>query len=111
MNQAKAVLFQPASEFLPMIDEVGRHLSFGSVNNASTIVLMHKGTNHIESYLICLLKVYKALEEKTKSTPGAKVENNKFCLSVHFRCVDEKVRNFFLFLNSFLRVPTSYFML
>ncbi|MFS7918690.1 putative trehalose-phosphatase [Helianthus anomalus] len=28
--------------------------------------------------------------EKTKSTPGAKVENNKFCLSVHFRCVEEK---------------------
>ncbi|XXG39098.1 hypothetical protein AAC387_Pa01g0148 [Persea americana] len=51
----KAVLFQPASEYLPMIDEV-----------------------------------YKALLEKTKSTPGAKVENNKFCVSVHFRCVDEK---------------------
>jgi trehalose 6-phosphate phosphatase len=34
--------------------------------------------------------VYKTLVEKTKSTPGAKVENNKFCLSVHFRCVDEK---------------------
>ncbi|KAG9451545.1 hypothetical protein H6P81_011510 [Aristolochia fimbriata] len=51
----KSVLFQPASEFLPMIDEV-----------------------------------YKALVEKTKSIPGAKVENNKFCVSVHFRCVDEK---------------------
>lgn len=50
-----AVIFQPASEFLPMIDEV-----------------------------------YKELLEKTKSTPGAKVENNKFCVSVHFRCVDEK---------------------
>ncbi|KAK1264161.1 putative trehalose-phosphate phosphatase 6 [Acorus gramineus] len=36
-------------------------------------------------------KVYKALMEKTKSIPGAKVENNKFCLSVHYRCVDEKV--------------------
>ncbi|XP_050365898.1 probable trehalose-phosphate phosphatase J [Argentina anserina] len=51
----QGVLCQPASEFLPMIDEV-----------------------------------YKLLLEKTKSTPGAKVENNKFCLSVHFRCVDEK---------------------
>ncbi|XP_022753052.1 probable trehalose-phosphate phosphatase D isoform X2 [Durio zibethinus] len=50
----QGVLFQPASEFLPMIDEV-----------------------------------YKALGEKTKSIPGAKVENNKFCVSVHFRCVDE----------------------
>ncbi|XP_020255683.1 probable trehalose-phosphate phosphatase 6 [Asparagus officinalis] len=54
-TKAKAVLFQPASEFLPMIDEV-----------------------------------YKALVEGTKGTPGAKVENNKFCVSVHFRCVDEK---------------------
>ncbi|KAL5753509.1 hypothetical protein ACOSP7_021729 [Xanthoceras sorbifolium] len=51
----QSVLFQPASEFLPMIDEV-----------------------------------YKKLVEKTKSTPGAIVENNKFCLSVHYRCVDEK---------------------
>ncbi|XP_051117918.1 probable trehalose-phosphate phosphatase J isoform X1 [Andrographis paniculata] len=49
------VLFQPATEYLPMIDEV-----------------------------------YKALLEVTKGTSGAKVENNKFCLSVHFRCVDEK---------------------
>ncbi|KAH7683874.1 HAD-superfamily hydrolase subfamily IIB protein [Dioscorea alata] len=53
--KAKAVLFQPASEFLPMIDEI-----------------------------------YKALLEKTKSIPGAKVENNKFCVSVHYRCVDEQ---------------------
>ncbi|KAK7321171.1 hypothetical protein VNO77_31530 [Canavalia gladiata] len=51
----EGVLFQPASEFLPMINEV-----------------------------------YNILVEKTKSVPGAKVENNKFCLSVHFRCVDEK---------------------
>ncbi|KAA3465299.1 putative trehalose-phosphate phosphatase D [Gossypium australe] len=51
----QGVLFQPASEFLPMIDEV-----------------------------------YKGLVEKTKSIGGAKVENNKFCVSVHFRRVDEK---------------------
>ncbi|KAK3226118.1 hypothetical protein Dsin_005980 [Dipteronia sinensis] len=51
----ESILCQPASEFLPMIDEV-----------------------------------YQKLVEKTKSTPGAKVENNKFCLSVHYRCVDEK---------------------
>nr|GMC56432.1 probable trehalose-phosphate phosphatase J [Ipomoea batatas] len=49
------LLCQPATEFLPMIDEV-----------------------------------YKALLGKTKSIPGAKVENNKFCLSVHYRCVEEK---------------------
>ncbi|POO02839.1 Trehalose-phosphatase [Trema orientale] len=55
---AKGVLFQPASEFLPMIDEV-----------------------------------YKKLVERTKSTPGAKVEHNKFCCSVHYRCVEEKKWN------------------
>ncbi|CAA2945365.1 probable trehalose-phosphate phosphatase J [Olea europaea subsp. europaea] len=52
---AQSVLCQPASEFLPMVDEV-----------------------------------YRTLLDVTKSTPGAKVENNKFCCSVHFRCVDEK---------------------
>lgn len=36
-------------------------------------------------------QAYKALVDKTKDTTGARVENNKFCLSVHFRCVDEKV--------------------
>ncbi|GAB4861203.1 hypothetical protein Ancab_036361 [Ancistrocladus abbreviatus] len=51
----QAVLCQPASEFLPVIDEV-----------------------------------YGILLEKIKSTEGAKVENNKFCLSIHFRCVEEK---------------------
>ncbi|PAN35216.1 hypothetical protein PAHAL_6G190600 [Panicum hallii] len=53
--KAKGVLFQPASQFLPMIEQV-----------------------------------HESLVEKTKSIPGAKVENNKFCVSVHFRCVDEK---------------------
>ncbi|OIW02390.1 hypothetical protein TanjilG_04983 [Lupinus angustifolius] len=51
----EAVLFQAASQFLPMINEV-----------------------------------YKILVEKTKCVPGATVESNKYCLSVHFRCVDEK---------------------
>nr|XP_018680298.1 PREDICTED: probable trehalose-phosphate phosphatase 6 isoform X2 [Musa acuminata subsp. malaccensis] len=54
-KKKKTVLFQPASEFLPMIK-----------------------------------KVHKALSKKTKPIPGAKLENNKFCVSVHFRCVDEK---------------------
>ncbi|CAH2073305.1 unnamed protein product [Thlaspi arvense] len=51
----QSLLYQPASDYLPMIDEV-----------------------------------YKQLLEKTKSTPGVKIENHKFCASVHFRCVDEK---------------------
>ncbi|KAI3468902.1 hypothetical protein Pfo_025565 [Paulownia fortunei] len=47
-------LFQPASEFLPMIDEVFRNLV-----------------------------------EISKDIEGAKVENHKFCASVHYRNVDE----------------------
>ncbi|CAA0834591.1 Trehalose-phosphate phosphatase A [Striga hermonthica] len=55
-KQGKEVnLFQPASEFLPMIDEV-----------------------------------FESLIEITKDIAGAQVENNKFCVSVHYRNVDEK---------------------
>ncbi|CAH2076020.1 unnamed protein product [Thlaspi arvense] len=54
-EDSKSILCQPATEFLPMIDEV-----------------------------------YQKLTEKTSLTPGAKVENNKFCVSVHFRRVNEK---------------------
>ncbi|XP_073102072.1 probable trehalose-phosphate phosphatase F isoform X2 [Elaeis guineensis] len=55
-KQGKEVnLFQPASEFLPLIDEV-----------------------------------FCSLVDNTKDIKGAKVENNKFCVSVHYRLVDEK---------------------
>lgn len=43
-----------------------------------------------KEFLPMIDEVYKTLVEKTKSIPGAKVENNKFCLSVHYRCVEEK---------------------
>ncbi|KAK9990201.1 hypothetical protein SO802_025186 [Lithocarpus litseifolius] len=36
-------------------------------------------------------EVFKQLVERTKSNFGAKVENNKFCVSVHFQRVEEKV--------------------
>uniref|UniRef100_A0A8R7UUK1 Trehalose 6-phosphate phosphatase n=2 Tax=Triticum TaxID=4564 RepID=A0A8R7UUK1_TRIUA len=51
----EANLFQPARDFLPMIDEVS-----------------------------------KALLEVTRGIEGASVEDNKFCVSVHYRNVDEK---------------------
>jgi len=51
----EANLFQPALEFLPMIDEVS-----------------------------------KSLLEATSGIKGANVENNKFCVSVHYRNVAEK---------------------
>lgn len=38
-----------------------------------------------------LYKVFTSLVEITKDIKGAKVENNKFCVSVHYRNVDEKV--------------------
>ncbi|PIN00470.1 Trehalose-phosphatase [Handroanthus impetiginosus] len=41
-------------------------------------------------FLPMIDEVYKALTEKVKYIPGALVENNKFCLSVHYRCVEEK---------------------
>ncbi|KAF9624235.1 hypothetical protein IFM89_008970, partial [Coptis chinensis] len=46
-------------------------------------------SNQCSEFLPMIDEVYKALLEKTKSVPGAKVENNRFCVSVHFRCVDE----------------------
>ncbi|XP_073293015.1 trehalose-phosphate phosphatase A-like [Primulina huaijiensis] len=55
-KQGKEVnLFQPAIEFLPIIEEA-----------------------------------FRSLVEITKDIVGAKVENNKFCVSVHYRNVDEK---------------------
>jgi hypothetical protein len=36
-------------------------------------------------------QVYKSLVEATRSIKGANVENNKFCVSVHYRNVDKKV--------------------
>lgn len=41
-------------------------------------------------FLPIIDEVYRALIEKVKHIPGAKVENNRFCLAVHYRCVDEK---------------------
>ncbi|XP_075521177.1 putative trehalose-phosphate phosphatase H [Primulina tabacum] len=41
-------------------------------------------------FLPIINEVYKTLIEKIKHIPGAKVENNKFCLSVHYRRVEEK---------------------
>jgi trehalose 6-phosphate phosphatase len=74
-NKAKAggVLFQPASEFLPMIEEV-----------------------------------HERLAETTRCIPGAKVENNKFCVSVHFRCVDEKVGSRCVALRAWPQMPVAF---
>ncbi|RLN12131.1 putative trehalose-phosphate phosphatase 8 [Panicum miliaceum] len=49
-------------------------------------VLLHPA----REFLPVIDKAFRALEERTRATPGARVEHNKFCLSVHFRCVAEK---------------------
>ncbi|KAL8215569.1 hypothetical protein R6Q57_022406 [Mikania cordata] len=43
-----------------------------------------------KEFLPMMKEVYELLLEKTKEIIGANVENNKFCLSVHFRCVAEE---------------------
>ncbi|KAL8243186.1 hypothetical protein R6Q59_009444 [Mikania micrantha] len=43
-----------------------------------------------KEFLPMMNEVYELLLEKTKGIIGANVENNKFCLSVHFRCVAEE---------------------
>lgn len=58
------------------------------------------------------LKVYKALVEKTKFIQGSRVENNTFTLSVHYRCVEQKViRKTLHLVVSFIVDNKSYFLL
>ncbi|PKU71528.1 trehalose-phosphate phosphatase A-like [Dendrobium catenatum] len=40
-------------------------------------------------FLPMIDEVFRSLIEKTKDIKGSKIENNKFCLSVHYRLVDE----------------------
>ncbi|KAJ8505352.1 hypothetical protein OPV22_006238 [Ensete ventricosum] len=78
-EQGKEVhLFQPASEFVPMINEV-----------------------------------YKSLLDITKNITGVKVENNKFCVSIHYRNVDEKMweevgKHVFGLLKDFSRLRVTH---
>jgi trehalose 6-phosphate phosphatase len=39
-------------------------------------------------FLPMISEVRELLAAKVGDIPGAKVEDNKFCLSVHFRCVE-----------------------
>lgn len=56
--KGKIVSYQPASEYLPLMDEVCQ-----------------------------------ALKERAKFYKGARVEHNKYCVTVHFRCVKEEIWN------------------
>lgn len=37
------------------------------------------------------MQVFRSLVENTKDIEGVKVENHKFCASVHYRNIEEKV--------------------
>ncbi|KAA3460416.1 trehalose-phosphate phosphatase A [Gossypium australe] len=81
--QGKGVkLFQPASEFLPMIDEVCMSPECHTLS-PSPFPLCSNVEFHSS-------QVSNSLVNSTKEIKGAKVENNKFCVSVHYRNVDEK---------------------
>ncbi|KAH1256727.1 putative trehalose-phosphate phosphatase J [Glycine max] len=61
-------------------------VAFFQGNNNNKAVLFQSTSQ----FLPMIDEVYKILLEKTKTVPRAKVENNKFFLSLHFRCVDKK---------------------
>lgn len=51
------------------------------------------------------------MENVIKDIEGAKIENNRFCISVHFRQVHEKVPfNFYYFFESFLVLLFIYYI-
>lgn len=131
-------LFQPASEFLPMISEVSDSVPLHK-KIISRIILFSENEKyfllktiivnkwiHFSKKLIlkntlelhctpdpdkfglvlmnnCVIyhhlhyfQVFQKLVDVTKDIKGAKVEDHKFCASVHYRNVDENVSNILL---------------
>ncbi|KAK4571313.1 hypothetical protein RGQ29_029924 [Quercus rubra] len=43
-----------------------------------------------KKFMPAIQKIYRILEEKTKTIQGARVEDNRFCISVHYRQVREE---------------------
>jgi len=74
-------IFQAASEFLPMIDEVENF----QTSQLHILRLRYSMQRRV-------MQVFRLLVDKVRGIDGAKVENNKFCVSVHYRNVNEKVK-------------------
>jgi len=74
-------IFQAASEFLPMIDEVKKC----QASQLHILRLRYSMQRRV-------MQVFRLLVDKVRGIDGAKVENNKFCVSVHYRNVNEKVK-------------------
>ncbi|CAN0901863.1 Probable trehalose-phosphate phosphatase 4 [Linum grandiflorum] len=62
--------------------------------HSPTLVMDKKGTEVLfqpaKRFLPTIEKILKELEEETAKVKGARVEDNRFCVSVHFRQVDDE---------------------
>ncbi|KAM5581744.1 putative trehalose-phosphate phosphatase 3 [Rosa sericea] len=60
-------------------------------------------------FLPTIKKIKKALEEEIKGIEGAMIEDNTFCISVHYRCVkEEKVDNLKGTVESFMKAYDNF---
>ncbi|CAI0546678.1 unnamed protein product [Linum tenue] len=66
-------------------------------SNTPTVVMDKKGTEVLfqpaKSFLPAIQKILTELEEETAKIKGAMVEDNRFCVSVHFRHVKDEVKH------------------
>lgn len=88
--QGNEVLFQPAKIFLPAIRQVSRLLKSETLKIHISRLLQLQQCDGIN--LSYKSQIFAELEEKTRGIPGARLEDNRFCISVHFREVKEVVR-------------------
>jgi hypothetical protein len=65
---------------------------FSCIKQSTYIIVTEGKPTHFN-----FTQVFRTLVENTKGIEGAKVENHKFCASVHFRNVDEEVRESVVF--------------
>ncbi|GJN41070.1 hypothetical protein PR202_gn00395 [Eleusine coracana subsp. coracana] len=85
--------------FLPLTSKSNTSLLQGWMFDRCWLIWPQQQEEHEGESVLCqpareflpmIEEVRALLESKVAAIPGAKVEDNKFCLSVHFRCVDEK---------------------
>lgn len=102
MQEEENVHYQAGSEFLPVIEEVTLasdcsiviFLFLHGVSRQDLCVASSQSKPDVlHACVPSFAQVYRTLTAKMESIAGAKVEHNKYCLSVHFRCVQEEVSN------------------
>ncbi|OVA01947.1 Trehalose-phosphatase [Macleaya cordata] len=91
-------VYYAGSHGMDIVTPVGPHLKMMTqldVKYQTSNAIQHKMNDIIlfqpaQEYLPAIQEIVKVLEEKTKRIHGAMVENNRFCISVHFRRVREE---------------------